>query len=256
MKKANKLSNKIIDKKKIKVKVDKFEYIITYINKRIKNMKLTVKVNNEIIVTGYNLKDEQIIGFVSKYGDWIAKSILKNNSRIDTINYKEYLDGNTMWLFGKEYNVLPVSHIINKDIIDNTIDTNINNIYNIIDNNIYISKQISKEELFNIVKKNNVNYLIERVNFYTNIFNKIPNLIIKDMKSKYGYNKYKDNIICLSSRLVHYPKEFIDYVIVHEFAHYYVHNHSKDFYNVVSTYMPNYKQILKRSKKFSLLIKY
>lgn len=240
-----KAANKIISSKKLIIKIDNVEYSVLYVNKRIKNMKITVKVNNEIIVTGYNLKDEQINEFVCKYGKWIERAILKNNSRVDNINYKDYLDGKTMWVYGKEYAVY----------VDETIDLKKDE-YKIIGNNIYISKSLNKEKLFKVIKNNNVDYLIERVNHYSKIFGIIPNLEIKDMKSKYGYNKYKDNMICLSSRLIHYPKEFIDYVIVHEFAHFFVHNHSKDFYDVVTRYMNNYKQILKRSKKFSLLIKY
>ncbi|MGN1131041.1 MAG: M48 family metallopeptidase [Ruminococcus sp.] len=35
------------------------------------------------------------------------------------------------------------------------------------------------------------------------------------------------------------------YVIVHEFSHLIVPNHSKDFYSVVSEFCPNYKEIKK-----------
>lgn len=229
--------------KDINFNFDNRHYKITYINSRIKNMKITVKANNDIYVSGYNLSYDQIKEFVYKYINWIDKAILKNNSRIDNINYNDYLDGKTMWLYGKEYEVCYIDDMPLK-------------YYSIVDNKMYVSNKLTKEGLFKIVKDNNLDYLSERVNFYASIFDKIPNLVIKDMKSKYGYNRYKDNVICLSKRLIHYPKEFIDYVIVHEFCHYYVHNHSKDFYILVSEYMPNYKEILKRVKKFNLLIKY
>ena len=39
-----------------------------------------------------------------------------------------------------------------------------------------------------------------------------------------------------------YPKEAIDYVVVHELAHIKHHNHSKEFYNYISIFMTDYKQ--------------
>ena len=38
-----------------------------------------------------------------------------------------------------------------------------------------------------------------------------------------------------------YPNEAIDYVVVHELAHIKHHNHSKDFYSLISEYLPDYK---------------
>jgi len=228
------------------------EYIVTYINKKIKNMKLTVKANNEIIVSGKNLKEKDIIMFITKYSEWIDKTILKNNTRSDNVNYDGYLEGKIMWVFGNEY------AITYEDI--QKYDLNHCNIYNnkfiIKDNKIIISSKYKSADVFKLVKEHFKTYLIDRVDYYSSIFGKKPNLVLKDMKSKYGYNRYQDNIICLSKRLIHFPKDFIDYVIIHEFCHYYVHNHSNDFYSEVIKYMPNYKEILRRAKKYSLLIKY
>ena len=39
-----------------------------------------------------------------------------------------------------------------------------------------------------------------------------------------------------------YPMEAIDYVVVHELAHIKYKNHQKEFYNLVESYMPDYKK--------------
>lgn len=50
------------------------------------------------------------------------------------------------------------------------------------------------------------------------------------------------NSLCFSYRLMMYPEEAIDYVVVHELAHIRHHNHSAAFYAFVASVMPDYKQ--------------
>ncbi|MEG1801186.1 MAG: M48 family metallopeptidase [Oscillospiraceae bacterium] len=58
------------------------------------------------------------------------------------------------------------------------------------------------------------------------------------------------NSICYSYRVMLLPKECQDYIVVHELSHIKVKNHSKDFYNVVESYLPNYKELQKKIKSF------
>ena len=39
-----------------------------------------------------------------------------------------------------------------------------------------------------------------------------------------------------------YPKEAIDYVVVHELAHIKHHNHQKEFYDFIEEILPDYKE--------------
>ena len=51
-----------------------------------------------------------------------------------------------------------------------------------------------------------------------------------------------NKIINLSTRLLFAPPEVIDYVIIHELAHLVEANHSKRFWDLVASKMPNYKE--------------
>ncbi len=64
---------------------------------------------------------------------------------------------------------------------------------------------------------------------------------ITSAKTRFGSCSPK-NRICYSWRLMAYPKEAIDYVIVHELAHILQKNHSAKFYAVVKTYLPDWKE--------------
>lgn len=49
------------------------------------------------------------------------------------------------------------------------------------------------------------------------------------------------NSLCFSYRLMMYPVEAIEYVVVHELAHIKHKNHSRDFYAFIESVMPDYK---------------
>ncbi len=66
-------------------------------------------------------------------------------------------------------------------------------------------------------------------------------LQIREMRSRWGSCHYTDGKIVMNSRLALYPEICAAYVFVHEYAHFIVPNHSKDFYAVVADIMPDYK---------------
>ena len=68
-----------------------------------------------------------------------------------------------------------------------------------------------------------------------------PDVKIRDMKSRWGSCTPAKNSITLNRKLIHYPFEFIEYVVLHEFVHFIQPNHSKAFYNIIENYMPDYK---------------
>lgn len=51
----------------------------------------------------------------------------------------------------------------------------------------------------------------------------------------------KENIITINPEIVAYSKEIIDYIVLHQFCHLRFKAHTKSFYNMLETYMPNYK---------------
>ncbi|MCT7610308.1 M48 family metallopeptidase [Aliarcobacter butzleri] len=50
--------------------------------------------------------------------------------------------------------------------------------------------------------------------------------------------------------LMKFPLEIMQYVVIHELSHIKHKNHSKNFWNLVERYCPNYKQIEKEFKNF------
>lgn len=90
--------------------------------------------------------------------------------------------------------------------------------------------------------------LPKRVAFYAKIMGVQPTGIkITSAKTRFGSCSGK-NSLCFSWRLMLYPPEAVDYVVVHELAHIREKNHSPAFYAVIAAVLPDYKareQLLK-----------
>lgn len=63
---------------------------------------------------------------------------------------------------------------------------------------------------------------------------------ITSAKTRFGSCSSKGRL-CFSLYLMRFPEEAVDYVVVHELAHLRCMNHSKQFYAVVASVMPDWK---------------
>jgi len=71
---------------------------------------------------------------------------------------------------------------------------------------------------------------------------------IKDMKSAWGIC-YSNKNITLNLKLIQMDIKIVEYVIVHELCHLHHMNHSKDFWNLVESHLPDFKVERARLKK-------
>ncbi len=75
----------------------------------------------------------------------------------------------------------------------------------------------------------------------------------KYLKSKFGSYHRKHDEITLNSFLATLDPIYLEYVLYHEYAHKIVFNHSKDFYDILDTWMPGHKNIQKALKKMAII---
>jgi len=84
------------------------------------------------------------------------------------------------------------------------------------------------------------------VKFYSNKMNLYPSKIsFRFKKTSWGSCTYKNHII-FNKKMVSLPIDLIEYIIVHELTHIKIKNHSKDFWNFVAKYIPDYKEKIKK----------
>jgi len=206
--------------------LDGKEYIVKIERKANKNTYIRFKNDFISVTTSYFVTNRQIVKLLDSNQDFLRKNIFKNCQ-------KKEKDENNI-ILGEKYDII---------IINNVDEIDYEN------KKIYLSS-ISKYD--SLIKKETKKLFEERLKYNYNLFEekiKFPLLRIRKMKTRWGVCNRRDIRITLNSDLFKYGIEEIDYVIVHELSHLIVFNHSKEFWNVVVKYCPNYKKIRKRLKE-------
>ena len=82
----------------------------------------------------------------------------------------------------------------------------------------------------------------QRVAYYSARMGLVPaGVHITSAEKRFGSCSSK-NSLCFSWRLMQYPPEAIDYVVVHELAHLRHRNHKREFYALIERYLPDYRE--------------
>ena len=157
--------------------------------------------------------------------------VIKSNRKTMTLSVNDNLEV-----------IVKAPIFVSNSSIDDFVKRNALWINNAIENK---KKQLEKFDLSDgeidaLVKKAKA-VIPSRVEHYSNLMKISPTGIkITKAKKRFGSCNGK-NSLCFSCYLMLYPNEAVDYVVVHELAHIKHHNHSKDFYSLISKYMPDYK---------------
>lgn len=114
----------------------------------------------------------------------------------------------------------------------------------------YVDKMIK-----NIFKNNTEELIAKRLPYWSKItglkYNKFE---IRDATTRFGSCMPSTKNVYFSSRLIMLAEDKIDAIIVHELCHMKYKYHNNDFYNLVSKYISNYKEIDTWLKKNSEVI--
>ena len=205
-----------------KYKLDGEIYTVIVVKKKNKNTyikikdDLTIYVTTNYLATRFYIKD-----ILDNEKDFLRKSLnkVKRQSEINSGFY--YL--------GQKYDIMLVP-------LENM---------RIDDNKIYAS-DYKKVEMW--LKSQMLNIFTERLKYNYDLFEEVipfPKLKIRKMKTRWGVCNKRDNSVTLNSNLIKYSLREIDYVIIHELSHFVHFDHSREFWETVSKYMPSYKAAVK-----------
>ncbi|UOO37235.1 M48 family metallopeptidase [Oscillospiraceae bacterium CM] len=93
-----------------------------------------------------------------------------------------------------------------------------------------------------LLKNQAIKHIPARVAFYASIMGLVPTAVkITSAEKRFG-SCSGTNHLCFSWRLMRYPADAIDYVVVHELAHIRHKNHGKAFYALIGSVLPDFKR--------------
>ncbi|MGL5732700.1 MAG: M48 family metallopeptidase [Metamycoplasmataceae bacterium] len=212
---------------------------VTVTKKRIRNIYIKLDSNNNIVVSSPKAStNKYIINFVNQHLEKFVKLQKKNSikSHLDLRTQTFYLFG---WLESYE--------LVKKVNKDNEI---IN--YLVFRNKKHkIGKKSISDIIYSIYKKELLLYLKSAQYYKEQLMNvEHHEISVKMKKSAWASNYIEKKKINYSTKLAAYSRDTIDYVIVHELAHAEHTNHSKEFWNKVEKYEPDFKVKKNKLKSF------
>lgn len=204
--------------------IDNNKYEVNVIRKNNKNLYIRVDDNLKIIITcPYIYTNKMIEKILEENKKSIIRMInVKNNRNNKKINE------DTSFL-GKKLNIKysDVSKALYKDDL-------------LIIKDIYMLNKwykVKAKEVFQIYLDEAYYVFDEKIPY--------PKLKIRNMKTRWGVCNRKDNSVTLNLNLIKKDKKYLNYVIIHELSHFVHFDHSKEFWNTVGKYCPDYKKVRK-----------
>ena len=215
------------------------EIIIKY--KRIKNIYIRIKPDLNIHVTApKRVAKKHIKELIEKRKEWIEERIeTMQKKNVHDISLKKLEDGNEIFYLGKSYMLKVVKSRRENIILAGRIMYMYVNISNNLNNK--RKKQLTLDIWY---KKEAIKLFEELIKKYSSLMNLNTDITftVKKLKSKWGSCDTAKKHIVLNLELMKYPIHAIEYIILHETAHLIYPNHSKNFYNTVALYMPEWKK--------------
>ena len=220
-----------MDVNKKVVQCRKYPITYTLVTKQVKNINMRISSKGEVVVSA-NLfvPMDKIDDFVSSKVSWIVKHQKSMQER----SQKSMIDDKHIILFGNSLKIRKTTGKYNHVSYDK--DT------------LYVQcreqadpEKVIRQFLDKLCRDVFLDIATLTFRSLSDYHLEFPDVKIRDMKSRWGSCTPAKNSITLNRKLIHYPFEFIEYVVLHEFVHFIQPNHSKAFYNIIENYMPDYK---------------
>ena len=203
-----------------------------------KTLSLQINLNGELIVRApLSYTEKRINEFINKKSDWIIakRSEYILNQKYFPVDFNEH---NTINILGETYKIELINNARTK--IGGGI--------------IFVPKDNAKENLVRFLKRLTRKIVTEKVTKFSNDYNfEYQNISISSAKTNWGSCSYS-NKLHFSYKLIMCPESVVNYIVIHELCHTKVKNHSKDFYKLIASIMPDYKLCEKWLKQNKAII--
>ena len=194
-----------------KLLVPPFEIEVHY--KRIENIYLRVKPDGKLMISApFGISQDYLTKFINSRNSWI---LAKQQKMFERQEAAIKLEEDEMLLFGKPF-----------------------------------KGNLSETELQKLLHEKITRYHEKYWHFFKAQGCSPIEIKYRMMKRTWGICRPTARMITFNKRLVHQPDTFIEYVVLHELCHLLIPNHSKDFYELVASHMPHFRQYEKNGSLY------
>lgn len=213
--------------------------VITYtVNKAVtRDLYISVQNGEVVINAPWYTTSSQIQRVVEEKKQWILNKIKEYEKTCE--NKKEYNKIDTVKVLGNNYD-LEVQYKMIKapslSFVDNKIQVLLPNQFKKMENAQVVAILMNK--MYEKIAEKEIENVMEKTRLLLNIAPE--DYEIKKMENTMA--KCKEGKITINPDIVMYSRDIIEYIVLHEFCHLKYKNHTKSFYNMLKTYMPNYEE--------------
>lgn len=200
----------------------------------------TVYPNSELLVKApVDATPARIESFLVKKLRWVLKQ-KRYFSQFKISEQKQFVSGETFQYRGRSYKLLLHSNCISERV---SLQHGILNVF------LAGAKDSSIARLMveNWYTASARRVFPERVRVCSALFNfpevPVPEVILRRMNKRWGSYSKKLNRITLNRELIRVATRFIDYVIIHELCHVISEKHNAEFYALLESRLPNWRQL-------------
>ena len=218
--------------------------IITYTVNKAGTNSLCVSVQNgEVVINApWYATNMQIQKVVEQKKQWILKKIAEYEESCKV--KKLYTKIQTVKVLGKSYDLAVQYKMVKAPSLSfegNQIQVILPNQYKKMENAEVVTTIMDK--MYEKIAEKEIERAMEKTRILMNIAPE--DYTIERMNNPFQLAKCIDKKIIVNPDIVMYNRNIIDYIVLHEFCHLKYKNHTKSFYNMVKTYIPNYEEIAK-----------
>ena len=215
---------------------------------RRKTLSLQVKRGQVFVRAPLHLDEQFISSFIQKKHAWLKAKITQQSQTADLCC--DFTQGSTLFLFGRlvTLNIVFTSSVKKTDVYLSSIDENQQKLVIVFSTRAQL-QLTHKSQLAVAVKKCIEQYLkdqahniiLPKVEYYAQLTQLKPTAIkIRQYRARWGSCNSRGEL-SFNYLLMMLPIDVIDYVIVHELCHLQHLNHSKDFWQLVTNFYPDYE---------------
>ena len=220
--------------KEIVLKGRKVNFFLQY--KNVKNLNLRIKADGNIYVSvNKYVSEAEVENFLVSKSDFILSALDKFAIK-GNLERKEYIDGEIIKVLGCNRILLVKQGKNNVQINETNLILTVKDVSDFNLKKRIIEKWRKEEcekiitllckDIYPMFKKFGISF---------------PEIKYRKMVSRWGSCQPKNNVLTFNTKLVEKPLQCIEYVVFHEFTHFLVPNHSKEFYKRLSEFLPDHK---------------
>ena len=216
--------------------------------KAVKNINLRVSREGRVNVSyPWHTSEAAVIAFVESKSDWIRAAL----SRTSLLGEKDpqapapITSGHTVSVWGHPYNLRIIhgpkrraARIFVHDVVITLPNRYLNDLAS------ETSQRATRKTFDDFLAQEMRTVLPElTAAMETRAQKQASRYKIRRMKSRWGSCNTCTGAITLNLELAEYDKEAVKYVIAHELTHLYVRRHNREFYALLATFYPNWKEV-------------